>query len=263
MAAKAKAETKAKPSGTKSGKNTAPRLKRAPGKPLYAQVEEIIRRRLIDNYWKPGDVLPSEFELARELSVSQGTVRKALNDMVAENLLERRQGRGTFVSEYTERRALFFYFNMIGPDGERAMPVSRILACEQRNATEDERDRLQLDPGAKVIALHRVRTLGDSPAIVERLTLPQKLFPGLGGETKLPENLYRFFQGEYGITVAKAGESVRAVAADPLEAQLLGVMPGAPLLEIDRVAVTIDGRPIEWRLSRCNTSNYSYVAERG
>ncbi|MGB0625190.1 MAG: GntR family transcriptional regulator [Alphaproteobacteria bacterium] len=263
MAAKAKAEAKAKPSGTKSGKNTAPRLKRAPGKPLYAQVEEIIRRRLIDNYWKPGDVLPSEFELARELSVSQGTVRKALNDMVAENLLERRQGRGTFVSEYTERRALFFYFNMIGPDGERAMPVSRILACEQRSATEDERDRLQLDPGAKVIALHRVRTLGNSPAIVERLTLPQKLFPGLGGETKLPENLYRFFQGEYGITVAKAGESVRAVAADPLEAQLLGVMPGAPLLEIDRVAVTIDGRPIEWRLSRCNTSNYSYVAERG
>lgn len=258
MAGRAKTESKAKPR-----KKAAPQLKRAPGKPLYAQVEEIIRRRLIDNYWKPGDMLPSEFELARELSVSQGTVRKALNDMVAENLLERRQGRGTFVSEYTERRALFYYFNLIGPDGERTMPVSRVLACEQRSATEDERDRLKLEPGDAVIALHRVRTLGNSPAIVERLTLPQKVFPGLGSETKLPENLYRFFQGEYGITVAKAGESVRAVSADPLEAQLLGVMPGTPLLEIDRVAVTIDGRPIEWRQSRCNTSDYSYVAERG
>ncbi|MBN43898.1 MAG: GntR family transcriptional regulator, partial [Alphaproteobacteria bacterium] len=225
--------------------------------------EEIIRRRLIDNYWKPGDVLPSEFELAHELSVSQGTVRKALNDMVAENLLERRQGLGTFVSEYTERRALFLYFNLIGPDGERAMPVSRVLACEQRNATEDERNQLQLEHGDTVIALHRVRSLGKRPSIVERLTLPQKLFPGLGGDTKLPENLYRFFQGEYGITVAKADESVRAVAADPLEAQLLCVMPGAPLLEIDRIAVTIDGRPIEWRLSRCDTSDYRYVAVRG
>ncbi|MEP4377833.1 MAG: GntR family transcriptional regulator [Alphaproteobacteria bacterium] len=263
MAKKAKSEIKAKPATAKPGKTRAPRLKRAPGKPLYAQVEEVIRRRLIDNYWKPGDVLPSEFDLARELSVSQGTVRKALNDMVAENLLERRQGRGTFVSEYTERRALFLYFNLIGPDGERAMPVSRVLACEQRPATEHERDRLLLSPGANVIALHRVRSLDNDPAIVERLTLPQELFPGLGGDAKLPENLYRFFQGEYGVTVAKADESVRAVAADPLEAQLLGVMPDAPLLEIDRVAVTIDGRPIEWRVSRCNTTNYSYVAERG
>ena len=268
MAGKAKSENtakprKAKPKKAPSSRAKTPRLKRAPGKPLYAQVEEIIRRRLIDNYWKPGDVLPSEFDLARELSVSQGTVRKALNDMVAENLLERRQGRGTFVSEYTERRALFLYFNLIGTDGERAMPVSRILACEQRSATAHERDRLQLAPGAAVIALHRVRTLENKPAIVERLTLPQELFPGLGDDPKLPENLYRYFQGEYGITVAKAGESVSAVAADPLEAQLLGVMPDAPLLEIDRVAVTIDGRPVEWRVSRCNTTNYSYIAERG
>ncbi|MDA0785080.1 MAG: GntR family transcriptional regulator [Proteobacteria bacterium] len=263
MAGKAKPGKKAKPHEATPAKARKPHLKRAPGKPLYAQVEEIIRGRLIDNYWKPGDVLPSEFNLARELSVSQGTVRKALNDMVAENLLERRQGRGTFVSEYTERRALFLYFNLIGRDGERAMPVSRILACELRSATEDERDRLQLATGASVIALHRVRALDDKPAMVERLTLPQDLFPGLGDETKLPENLYRFYQGEYGITVAKAAESVRAVAADPLEAQLLGVMPDTPLLEIDRVAVTIDGRPVEWRVSRCNTVNYSYVAERG
>ena len=99
--------------------------------------------------------------------------------------------------------------------------------------------------------------------IVERLTLPQNLFPGLGGDLKLPENLYRFYQGEYGITVAKASESVSAVAAEALEAQLLGIMPDAPLLEIDRVAVTIDERPVEWRVSRCNTSHYTYVAQRG
>jgi len=242
---------------------TSARLKREPGRPLYAQVEEIIRKRLIVNYWKPGDALPSEFELAEELSVSQGTVRKALNDMVAENLLERRQGRGTFVSEYTERRTLFLYFNLKSRDGEQSMPSSRTLACEQRPATEKERNRLDLEPGAGVVAMHRVRELRGEPVIVERLTLPRDLFPGLGGDLKLPENLYRFYQGEYGITIAKASESVAAVAAGALEAQLLGIMPDAPLLEVDRVAVTIDGRPVEWRVSHCNTTNYTYVAERG
>lgn len=255
-----------KPKTTKrksSRAKTSARLKRAPGKPLYAQVEEIIRKRLIENYWKPGEALPSEFELAEELSVSQGTVRKALNDMVAENLLERRQGRGTFVSEYTERRALFLYFNLKSRDGEQSMPSSHTLACEQRIATETECNRLQLEQGAHVVALHRVRELRGRPVMVERLTLPRDLFPDLGSDVKLPENLYRFYQGEYGITIAKASESVAAVAADALEAQLLGIMPDAPLLEIDRVAVTIDGRPVEWRVSHCNTSDHTYVAERG
>jgi GntR family transcriptional regulator len=250
----------------KPAKRTSPKpapLKRAPGKPLYAQVEEIIRKRLIENYWKPGEILPSEFELAAELSVSQGTVRKALNDMVAENLLERRQGRGTFVSEHTERRALFLYFNLRSRDGEQTMPSSRTLACEQRAATEQERNRLDLRPGAGVVVMHRVRTLQERPVIVERLTLPQELFPNLGGDLKLPENLYRFYQGEFGITIAKASETVSAIAADPLEAQLLGIMPNAPLLEIDRVAVTIDGRPVEWRVSHCDTTDYTYFAERG
>ena len=84
---------------------------------LYQKVDNIIRQRLIDNVWKPGDALPSEMQLAAELDVSQGTVRKALNDMVTENLLYRRQGLGTFVSEHTERRALFLYFSIVGNDG--------------------------------------------------------------------------------------------------------------------------------------------------
>jgi GntR family transcriptional regulator len=252
----------------RSGKRTGGsgrrnRLKRAPGRPLYAQVEEIIRRRLIENFWKPGDALPSEFELARELSVSQGTVRKALNDMVAENLLERRQGLGTFVSEHTERRALFLYFNLIGRDGSRTMPTSRVIASEHRAATETERDRLQIARGEEVIALHRVRSLDGAPVIVERLTLPRTLFPDLDAEARLPENLYRIYQSKYGITIAKATESVRATAAEPLEAQLLGILPDAPLLEIDRIALTIDERPVEWRVSRCNTTDHTYVAQRG
>jgi len=242
----------------------APRRRRADAaKPLYAQVEEVIRQRLIDNYWKPGEALPSEFQLADELDVSQGTVRKALNDMVAENLLERRQGRGTFVSEHTERRALFLFFNLVGEDGSRTMPVSRIIASEIRPATDAERVHLELAAGDVVVTVRRVRSLHGEPAIVDRVTVSQALFPNLGTDVKLPENLYRFYQGEYGITIAKAQERVRAVAATLEEAELLGLEAGAPLLEIDRISRTLDARPVEWRISRCNTQHHAYVAERG
>lgn len=239
--------------------------KRASGAsiPLYAQVEEIIRQRLIDNYWNPGEALPSEIQLAAELGVSQGTVRKALNDMVAENLLVRRQGRGTFVSEHTERRALFLFFNLIGEDGSRTMPVSQVNSCEHRKATAAERDRLNLTKGAEIITVQRVRSLHGEPTIVDRVTVSRALFPGLGGDVKLPENLYRFYQGEYGITITKAQEQVRAVSATADEAELLGLETGAPLLEIDRISLSLDARPVEWRVSRCNTSQHTYVAERG
>lgn len=239
--------------------------RRAPGaaKPLYAQVEEIIRQRLIDNYWNPGEVLPSEIQLAAELGVSQGTVRKALNDMVAENLLVRRQGRGTFVSEHTERRALFLFFNLVGEDGTRTMPVSRVISCEHRKATAEERAHLELTTDAEVVTVKRVRSLHGEPAIVDRVTVSRALFPGLGSDVKLPENLYRFYQGEYSITIAKAQERVRAVSASPEEAKLLGLESGVPLLEIDRISLTLDARPVEWRVSRCNTSHHTYVAERG
>ena len=111
------------PASKKLAANTnRPRRKRTSGQLLYQQVDNIIRQRLIDNVWKPGEALPSEMQLAAELDVSQGTVRKALNDMVSENLLFRRQGLGTFVSEHTERRALFLYFSLVGNDGSRLLP---------------------------------------------------------------------------------------------------------------------------------------------
>jgi GntR family transcriptional regulator len=249
----------------KAAKKRAGPRRRASGvaKPLYAQVEETIRQRLIDNYWKPGEALPSEFQLAAELDVSQGTVRRALNDMVAENLLVRRQGRGTFVSEHTERRALFLFFNLVGEDGTRTMPVSRIISSDFRKATDEEHARLELAAGDEVVTVRRVRSLHGSPVIVDSVTVSKALFPKLGSDVKLPENLYRFYQGEYGITIAKAQERVRAVSATPEEAQLLGLEAGAPLLEIDRISLTLDARPVEWRVSRCNTSQHTYVAERG
>ena len=240
-----------------------PRRKRTSGQPLYQQVDNIIRQRLIDNVWKPGEALPSKMQLAAELDVSQGTVRKALNDMVSENLLSRRQGLGTFVSEHTERRALFLYFSIVGNDGSRLLPESKILECEETDPTPEEIQKLELNEGEMVVRFCRIRFFNDIPTIFETIALPLEHFPGFGTEVEPPNNLFRFYQSQYGVTVAKAEEHLRAILANAEEAVLLGIENGQPLLEIDRVAKMLDGRPVEWRISHCDNTNYRYVTERG
>jgi GntR family transcriptional regulator len=243
----------------------APQKKPKPKRPQtkYQKVDNIIRQRLIDNFWNPGDALPSEMQLAAELDVSQGTVRKALNDMVTENLLFRRQGLGTFVSEHTERRALFLYFSIVGNDGSRILPESKILFCEEKMPSEEEAEKLELSQDEMIVQFRRVRYFNTVSTIVETISLPLEHFPGFGTDVDPPNNLFRFYQSSYGVTVAKAEEHLKAVSASAEEATILGIKKGAPMLEIDRIAKMLDGRPVEWRVSHCDTSNYRYVTERG
>ena len=229
----------------------------------YQKVDNIIRQRLIDNSWKPGEMLPSEMQLAAELNVSQGTVRKALNDMVAEHLLFRQQGIGTFVSEHTERRALFLYFSIVGNDGARILPESNILSCEEKQPSALEQSKLELNDGDMIVRFNRIRYFNNVSTIIESICLPLEHFPGFGSEIDPPNNLFRFYQLSYGITIAKAEEHLKAIAATAEESTILNIDEGAPMLEIDRIARMLDGRPVEWRVSHCDTSNYRYVSERG
>ena len=146
----------------------------------YQKVDNIIRQRLIDNSWKPGEMLPSEMQLAAELNVSQGTVRKALNDMVAEHLLFRQQGIGTFVSEHTERRALFLYFSIVGNDGARILPESNILSCEEKQPSALEQSKLELNDGDMIVRFNRIRYFNNVSTIIETICLPLEHFPGFG-----------------------------------------------------------------------------------
>ena len=114
-------------------------LSALPGfKPLYQQVKDLLIERLIGGYWKPGDLLPSEFQLAGELGVSQGTVRKALDEMTAGNLLVRRQGRGTYVAEHDQEHALFHFFKMTDRQGQPLVPESRVLRISKGRARSSE-----------------------------------------------------------------------------------------------------------------------------
>lgn len=229
-------------------------------RPLYRQVKDHFVRRLVDGVWAPGTALPSEGQLAAELGVSQGTVRKALDELAAENLLVRRQGRGTFVAEHDEQRILFQFFKLVPDDGAARFPDSTVLATESAEADPAECQALALESGETVLRIRRIRSLGDKPVILETISLPERRFPGLA-DGPIPNNLYSLFATRYGVTVAHAREKLKAVALSPEEARRLGTAAGTPALLIDRLALSLEGAPVERRLSLCLTEEAHYQSD--
>lgn len=228
--------------------------------PLYRQVKEHLVRRLIEGVWPPGLAIPSEGQLSAELGVSQGTVRKALDEMAAENLLVRRQGRGTFVAEHDETRILFQFFKLKPDEGPARFPDSRLLAASEHSASGEEAEALDLSAAERVIRIRRLRFMSGTPLLVEDISLPAALFPKLADDA-IPNNLYALFAQCYGVAVATARERLKAVALGPEEAALLGVRDGMPALLIDRIALGLDGTPVEWRRSLCLTEGFHYAVE--
>jgi GntR family transcriptional regulator len=229
-------------------------------RPLYRQAKDVLLRRIAEGAWQPGQVLPSEFEIAADLGVSQGTVRKALDEMTAENLLVRRQGRGTFVARHDDERILFQFFKLTRDVGERRFPESRILDVRVVRASPEARTRLGLAAGDKIVQIERVRSLAGVTCVAEGMVLPHKLFPGIEGRD-LPNNLYELYAAGFGVTVARANERLKAVAATVRTAKHLDVAPGTPLLSVDRVALDVGGSPVEWRVSLCRTDEFHYLCD--
>jgi len=232
-------------------------------KPMYMQVKDSLVRRLIDGAWQPGQLIPSEMELAREVGVSQGTIRKALDSMTAENLLVRRQGRGTFVAEPEENSLLFRFFRISSDDGNRAFPESTVHSRVMTAADEAVADSLGLAAGAPVWRIERVRSSADTPIIAETITLPAQRFAGFDAIADIPNNVYRLYSEQWGITISRASERLKAVAASAADARALGCAQGRPLLEIARIAYDLEDRPVEHRLSRCLTEMFHYSSELG
>src|SRR3954454_12128089 len=195
---------------------------------LYRQVKELLMKRLGDGSWAPGQLLPSEPEIAAGLGVSPGTVRKALDEMSSESLLVRRQGRGTFVASHDEERILFQFFRMVSDNGERRFPQSRVISVSVAKADARAAARLGIAPKETVVTIQRVRSLDGRPCIHEHIVLPRALFPGIERLKDLPNNLYALYSTKYGVTIARGSESLKAVAAGARQVELLQCEPGEP-----------------------------------
>lgn len=229
-------------------------------RPLYRQARDLLVKRIVDGEWQPGAMLPSESEIAADLGVSQGTVRKALDELEAEKFVLRRQGKGTFVASHDEARILFQFFKLLPDSGTSEFPESQILGVSADAADARAAAALGLRAGARILRIERLRSLAGRVCIFERIVLPRSLFPGIEKHA-LPNNLYELYRSDFGVTIVRASEKLKAVAAGKREARHLGLAAGAPLLAIDRTAIAADGRPAEWRLSLCRTDTMHYWSD--
>ena len=228
-------------------------------RPLYRQVYDIVVSKVAEGVWRPGESLPSEQSLAKELGVSQGTVRKVLDALTAEKLLERRQGKGTYIAENTQERSLFRFFRIARPGGTRLTPECSGESVKLRQARHNERTKLDLERNERVIEISRTRLIDGSPAIYETIILPANLYPGIEKRTSLPNTLYSLFQTEYGINIVSTREELHAELATADDRKRLQIAAGAPVLVIDRLALSLQERKAEWRVSRVKSGDLVYA----
>jgi GntR family transcriptional regulator len=232
-------------------------------RPLYDQIKILLTQGLIAGEWKPGEAIPSEMDLAARYQVSQGTVRKAIDALAAENILIRRQGKGTYVATHTEPKHQYRFLRIIPDRGEKHHPKTAFIDVKRGKANGETARALDIKPGAPVTSVRRVLVFAGRPLILDEVVLPTALFPNLTIE-KIQESrgsIYSFLETNYGMRMIRAEERLRAVAADAFAARHLAVAVGTPLLCVDRIAFTYGDRPVEWRRGLCHTDGYSYYNE--
>lgn len=231
--------------------------------PLYQQIKGLILQSLQSAEWKPGESIPSEIELAGRYRVSQGTVRKAIDELAADHLLVRRQGKGTFVATHAEDHVQYRFLKLIpdhgDPDSEG--PAQRqIVDCRRSRASADIARSLALRAGDAVLQVRRVLSFAGAPTILEDLWLPGAPFKGLTAERLSSHDgpMYALFETEFGVRMVRAEEKIRAVLPDEEQARLLGVTCSAPLLSVERVAYTYNDTPMELRRGLYRTDTHHY-----
>jgi GntR family transcriptional regulator len=231
--------------------------------PLYQQIKTLIVRSLQAGEWKPGEAIPSEIELAARFKVSQGTVRKAIDELATENLLVRRQGKGTFVATHAEQKVQFRFLRLAPDDGEPAGAQRRFIDCRRLRAPSDIARALELKSGDAVVQVRRVLSFRGAAVVLDDIWLPGQLFKGLTAErlSDYRGPMYGLFEAEFGVRMIRAEEKIRAVAADAAAAELLGIAPGAPLLSVERLSLTYGDRPVELRRGLYNTTSHHYRNE--
>jgi GntR family transcriptional regulator len=239
----------------------APITADAAGAPLYRMVKRSLLQAIEAGTYPAGGVLPSEAELAGALRVSIGTLRHAVDELVAEHILVRRQGRGTFVALHGADRFLFQFFHVERSDGLHEIPQVELVAFDRFRLDEDAALALGLKLGEPAIQIDNRLLLQGRAVIHDRLVVPSVLFKGLT-EKRLrerPSTIYHLYQTEFGITVTRAYERARAVAADRTTARLLGLAVGTPVMQVRRTALTFGDKPVEYRVSTINTAQHEYV----
>ncbi len=228
--------------------------------PLYQQIKALITRDLRAGLWKPGEAIPSEQDLAARFKVSQGTVRKAIDELAADNLLVRRQGKGTFVATHAEPQTQYRFLRLEADAGGVGALERHLIDCRRQRAPADVARALNGRTGDAMIQLRRLLLAEGKPVVFDEIWLPGALFKGLSVERLADYKgpIYSMFEVEFGVTMIRAEEKIRAQAAKAEVAQWLALKAGTPLLSVERLSFTYEDRPVELRRGLYNTAQHFY-----
>ena len=229
--------------------------------PLHARVKDDLIRRVRANEWSGSVPLPPESALAEQYSISVGTLRRVLAELTTEGLLERHQGRGTYVRRATFQNSLFRFFRMHGGTGQA--PGSRILARDTQHATPAVAQALNIEDDSPVLHLHRLRLWQDKPFLVEDIWLPLPWFQPIADIdlSEFGSLLYPEYEARIGIVIGSAVEELSVAQATEQQAELLSASPGNPLVRINRTARTHTAQAAEYRESYGLASSFRYQVE--
>ena len=234
--------------------------------PLYQQIKGLILQSLQSGEWKPGEAIPSEMDLAARFRVSQGTVRKAIDELAAENLVVRRQGKGTFVATHAEQHVQYRFLKLLPDTGDARVegPAQRtVIDCRRVRASADVARALALRSGDAVMQAKRILSFAGVPTILEDIWLPGQAFKGLTAEqlANYQGPTYAMFELDFGVRMVRAQEKIRAVLPDAEQAQLLQITANTPLLSVERIAYTYNDVPMELRRGLYLTDTHHYRNE--
>jgi GntR family transcriptional regulator len=229
---------------------------------LYLQVKRELIAAIQSGRYVPGKALPSESELAQHFGVSVGTIRRAVDELVGDQVLLRQQGRGTFVGPQDRARFMYQFFKLERRDGLREFPQIRLLSFANARAVAEEAQALGISTGARVLRIGNLLSLQGRPVVHDRICVASARFPKLTRERfeQREGTIYDLYQREFGITVVGADERTRAESADPASAALLGLPPNAPVLRVARVALTFERQPAEFRVSIIDTRDHEFLS---
>ncbi|MBT6952875.1 GntR family transcriptional regulator [Nitrosomonadales bacterium] len=231
--------------------------------PLYEKVKKKITASLVQGEWRPGEAIPSETELANVYDVSQGTVRKAIDELSAESILIRRQGKGTYVATHNEENIQLRFLRLTSNFGLKEKLDNQLVSFSKEKATNKLAKVLNINPASTIISLKRVLTFNEKPLILDVIKIPAQSFRGLTAEMVVEKkgSMYRMYETDFGVRMLRADEKIRAINANFESASLLNVKENSPLLSVERISYTYENKPLEWRLGLCITDNHYYRSE--
>lgn len=223
------------------------RVSRQSKSPLYEQIYQLLRNKISDGQLRPGDLLPSEAELVEQYQVSRATVRQALDELVSDGLIQRKQGRGTFVSPHRVEQGLVRIVSFTEDMKQRGLePGTKLRSAELIPASDILARHLEIPVDEPLARIERLRLADGEPMSIEMSYLVHRYCPGILEQDYTTQSLRKMLEDRYGIRFSSARQSIRAVSATKDIAKALSVKDNAALLYIERISYTEYDVPIEY-----------------